>query len=112
MGSPPVKTSKLLGYLAQHPVGDAYVELHCKLGVGGTTRYRLPGLRGWAMHLTGGAFFRVWRSLSIPWSGDEPKSVQTFAVLGPSLRAVAWALGGPVPDGEVRRLDPDMPAVA
>ncbi|MBL8295577.1 MAG: Uma2 family endonuclease [Bryobacterales bacterium] len=34
--------SKLLGYLAQRPVGDVYVELHCKLGIGGATRYRLP----------------------------------------------------------------------
>jgi Uma2 family endonuclease len=31
-------------YLKQNPIGTAYAELHCRLQVGGETRYRLPDL--------------------------------------------------------------------
>jgi len=34
--------AKLIDHLSQNPIGEAYVELHCKLQIGGTTRYRLP----------------------------------------------------------------------
>jgi Uma2 family endonuclease len=36
--------SKLIEYLARSPIGSAYVDLHCKLRIGGQTRYRLPDL--------------------------------------------------------------------
>ncbi|MCC6589876.1 MAG: Uma2 family endonuclease [Bryobacterales bacterium] len=34
--------SKLINYLTESPIGDVYVELHCKLHIAGTLRYRLP----------------------------------------------------------------------
>lgn len=34
--------SKLINYLSENPVGEVYVELHCKLSIRGTTRFRLP----------------------------------------------------------------------
>ena len=34
--------ARLLSYLDQNPIGHAYIELHCKLRIGGQPRYRLP----------------------------------------------------------------------
>ena len=36
--------ARLESYLQQNPIGHAYIELHCKLRIGGQLRYRLPDL--------------------------------------------------------------------